>query len=219
LKEYPFHNLPNQDRFTERFEQLRLDLARKKPEHLAHFTGSTWQYVDETKGEFQLDFWGKPVRLTHPDWILYYGTSTEPASQFELAILLYYFATADGAPEEGTWISFTDLPNGKFYTQAYQGYTGSELVRAFGDDLERFKKACQHLNGSPQALGDASYRFEALPRVPLLVVYWLGDEDFPGSAQVLFDASVSHYQTTDACAILGSTLTRRLINAGKADRN
>jgi len=45
----------------------------------------------------------------------------------------------------------------------------------------------------------------------LLAVYWQGDEDFPSTCQVLFDASASHYLPTDAYAILGSTLTRRLI--------
>jgi hypothetical protein len=64
-----------------------------------------------------------------------------------------------------------------------------------------------------QNLGDASYAFWALPRVPVLVVYWLGDEEFPSSAQILFEASACHYLTPAACAILGSTITRRFISA------
>jgi hypothetical protein len=44
-----------------------------------------------------------------------------------------------------------------------------------------------------------------------MVVYWLGDEDFPPSARVLFDASAGQHLPTDAFALLGSTLTHRLI--------
>jgi hypothetical protein len=42
------------------------------------------------------------------------------------------------------------------------------------------------------------------------VVTWEGDEDFPSTYQILFDAAVSHHLPTDACAILGSILTHRL---------
>jgi hypothetical protein len=42
-------------------------------------------------------------------------------------------------------------------------------------------------------------------------VYWQGDEDFPSTCQLLFDASVSRCLPTDACAVLGSALTRMLI--------
>jgi hypothetical protein len=45
----------------------------------------------------------------------------------------------------------------------------------------------------------------------LAVVYHLGDENFPASCQILFDASACHYLPTDVCAILGSMLTRKLL--------
>jgi hypothetical protein len=48
-----------------------------------------------------------------------------------------------------------------------------------------------------------------------MVAYWLGDEDFPSTCQILFDAAAGHYLPSDAYAILGSTLTRRLIKVAK----
>ncbi|MDL1911699.1 DUF3786 domain-containing protein, partial [Chloroflexi bacterium CFX6] len=55
--------------------------------------------------------------------------------------------------------------------------------------------------------------FQPLPRVPLMTTYWLGDEDFPSSCKILFDESATHYLPIDACAILGSMLTRKIIAA------
>ena len=68
------------------------------------------------------------------------------------------------------------------------------------------------LNGRVERLGDKSFSFSVLPYVSLLAVCWQGDEDFLASYRVLFDANVSHHLPTDACAILGSILTRRLIS-------
>ena len=60
-------------------------------------------------------------------------------------------------------------------------------------------------------VGNASYKFIALPKVPLAVVFWCGDEDFPPSCKILFDSSVSKFLPTDACAILGSMLTQKIL--------
>jgi hypothetical protein len=35
--------------------------------------------------------------------------------------------------------------------------------------------------------------------------------DNPTSYRILFDANVSHYLSTDACAVIGGELTRRLL--------
>jgi len=49
--------------------------------------------------------------------------------------------------------------------------------------------------------------------VRVTVACWQGDEDFPSSYRVLFDAALAHQLPTDAGAVLGSTITRRLIAA------
>ena len=64
-----------------------------------------------------------------------------------------------------------------------------------------------------QVPGDAALEFQILPKVSILVVFWLGDEDFPSTFQILFDAATSHFLPTDVCAIVGSMLTRKLIKA------
>ncbi len=153
------------------------------------------------------------MQVAYPAWTAHKAASDQAVSPIDLALLLYYFKTADGVPLSGRWVSFADLPDGRFYNQAFQGYSGAELARAFQADLPAFERAALSLGGEPAGLGDASFSFQALPRAPLCAVYWRGDEEFPNSAQLLFDASASHYLTTNSYAVLGSTLTRRLIAA------
>jgi hypothetical protein len=169
--------------------------------------------MDAGRGEFHLLLWGRPVALTFPELIARSEETGKDVSVMNQALLLYYFNTADGVPLSGQWMSFSELPDGRFYNQAFQGYTGNQLARAFQNDQLSFERAAQEANGSRRAFGAISYAFQALPRIPILVVFWQGDEDFPASFQVLFEASASHYLPTDAYAILGSTITRRLIAA------
>lgn len=199
-------------RFAQRLDELRVRLAAADPARLAQTTGAQIKRLDAA-GTLSLPLWGRVAEIAFPGYEARWAASGAPVSPFEQAMLLYYLTSADGAPLAGSWISFSDLPDGRFYVQAFNGYTGQELAHHFGDDRFAFEAACQALGGAPHPLGDAAYIFQALPNVPLLAVYWQGDEDFPAACQVLFDAAASHYLPTDAYAILGSTLTRRLIKA------
>jgi len=194
------HGLPR------RIAELRQEIRQRDPVLLANCTGAKWE-----NGRFQLPFWGTAVSLSWPECVAYdrSGQELDMMSQAQLA---YYFHTANGVPLAGRWIAFNELPDGQFYTTAFQGYTGQKLVQAFGEDVETFAELAVRLGGQPEVLGDAAYRFAVFPHVALLIVVWLGDEDFPTAYKLLFDAHSQYHLPTDACAILGSILTGKLIH-------
>ena len=191
--------------------QLRVSLRLLNPELVAARSGSYYLSLGPDRGELHFPLWGKPVILSWPNLTGYSNTDDELPPLIG-AILLYYLITSDGSPNTGKWVSFADLPGGRTYNPAFQGYTGNEIVKAFGLALEKFKFACEKVGGQLVEVGDASFVFQALPRVPLMVTYWLGDEDFPSSCKILFDSSATHYLPIDGCAILGSILTRMLVS-------
>jgi hypothetical protein len=201
------------DYLAERVNKLRKQISLKEPEQLAQCTGASCRTTEDGQVEFQLTVWGRQVFLFHPELIAYDQASREPLDIFTQALLAYYFHVSDGTPETRNWIAFTELPDGRFYDHAFQGYTGKQLSQVFGDDMEAFAAAATRSGGQAQFMGDQAYAFQVLPMVSLLVVCWLGDEDFLTSYRILFDVAVSHHLSTDACAVVGSTLTRRLLQA------
>ncbi len=206
------NNRPDPTSLQRRGDELRSQLAHADAHDLAWKTGSVFKADHQEKGIFSLLVWNKETLLTYPGFIAKDRDTGKVVSPLIETLLLYYYSTASGAPIQGEWVSFADLPDGRFYNQAFQGYTGSELGRFFQSDAARLKQAVTSSGGVlvPDAPGDLAYRFMALPRVPLLLVYWQGDEDFPSSYQVLFDAAADRYLPTDACAILGSYLTGQI---------
>lgn len=191
---------------------LRSQLRTADPAVLAANIGAA--YVPDQ--ELRIDVFDEPLVITIPDLTVLNGrTRLEKPSLDTQTMLLLHLVTSNGAPLVGRWISFRELPNGGFYHQAFQSYTGHEIAQRFGDDLEALERAAGRAGGLQQEMGDAAYAFQALPRVPMLVVYWLGDEDFSPTAQVLFDASAGWHLPVDTCAELGSVLTRRLVRHGR----
>lgn len=199
------------DLLAPRVEELRRALRQRDPQQIAIHTGAAYQVISPKSGFFNLTVWGRMLQVSFPDFAIS-DAHPRPLTGIAMqAMLMYYFTTADGAPQGADYISFSDLPDGRFYTQAYQGYTGKLLSQRFGNDLPAFETAAQGSGGQRQALASAAYAFNLLPHVRLLVAYWLGDEDFPSSCQVLFSGGVAHYLPTDACAIAGGMLARRIL--------
>jgi hypothetical protein len=200
---------------AERIAQLRGELKGIDPCAIAARTGAAYSPGEDGNGEFRLCLWNRPIRVSFPELRaseIQTGNALSPGMQL---LLLYYFSLSDGTPQSGGWIAFSELPDGRFYNQAFQGYTGKLLAREFQNDAAAFQVAAKGAGGQPLpaslGLGDAAFKFEVLPLVSLAVAYWCGDEDFPASCQVLFDAAAGHHLSTDGCAILGSMLTQRIL--------
>ena len=155
-------------------------------------------------------YWGTDLRLDWP--ALEVTRSGQPASVFDTAMLLYYLTTASGAPRADRWVGYRDLPGGNFYERAFQGYSGDRMAKAFGNCPDEFEAAARALGGmSLPALADHAFAFQPLPRISLAGLLWLGDDEFPARASVLFDAAACEYMTIDGLALLGGGLAGRLI--------
>jgi hypothetical protein len=203
-----------------RLSTLREALAGQDPAQLAARAGARYDEIStspgstgQARGNLHLPVWGREVEIPFPALQAVWLDTGQPLGLLEQSLLAYYFTLTDGSPPENRWIAFSELPDGRFYARAFQGYTSPPLASAFQDNLASFSQAAEATGGQPEALGDAAFVFPALPRVPVLVVAWAGDEDFPTQYQVLFDASAPHHLPTDGCAILGSALVRRLVKA------
>jgi len=198
-----------QESMTRRLQELRAQLRPEAPTQLAARCGGQW-----VESEVRLRYWGQELAVSWPSLEASQLENGKPCSTFDTAMLLYYLVTADGAALAGKWIGFRELPGGTFYNQAFQGYSGGPLGRALSNRPAEFERAAAGLNGTRVAdLAPHAFRFLPLPRLPLAAALWPGDEDLPGRAAILFDASASHYLTTDGLALLGSGLASRLLRS------
>lgn len=201
-----------QESMLRQVENLRDSIRKESPQRIAGRTGA-----EITPDGIQFLYWDQPVHISWPALHATRPPDGDPVSTFDAAMLMYYLHTADGAPMADSWIGFRELPDGAFYAQAFQGYSGNRVAQHFSDDPNRFHAAAQALDGwHLSALADYAYAFRPLPRIRLAAILWPGDEEFPTKASILFDAASHHYMTTDGLALLGAGLARRLEKAGKS---
>jgi len=203
---------PMREKMIAQVEAQRAALRNRDPHVLAAKCSAEFQ-----NGLFRIPFYGEMYGITFPGLEVRVEKTNKVCGLNRSAMFLYYLETADGSPLVGKWVAFRDLPGGMFYHKAYQGYSGDRLAKAIDNRVGVFERAAKNLGGSKLDLGDASFAFDALPRVRVAAMYYAGDEEFPASANVLFDESASHYLPTDALAGVGSTLVDRLTGEESKD--
>lgn len=192
-----------------RLDELRRALRQIDPRMLAWRAGADWN----PQG-LHLRYWGTPVQITIPEFEAYHLQQGKLFNPFDTGLILYYLATADGAPMADRWISFRELPGGMFYHQAFQAYSGDQLAKTFDPAPDLFPQAAERLGGIQlSGLANYAYAFHPLPRIRLAAVFYPGDEEFSGRGIILFDAASSHYMVLDGLAILGAHLVKRLQKA------
>jgi hypothetical protein len=121
----------------------------------------------------------------------------------EKALILHYLVNADGAEPTGEWITFREVPSGEFYWSAFVKRAKSPLVGFFGGRPQLLLELAVGVGGKPaqDQAGDTAVIVQAFPRVPFMLQLWEGDEEFPPEGNVLMDATISGYLSTEDVAL------------------
>jgi hypothetical protein len=116
------------------------------------------------------------------------------SGDFQLGlVVLHYLLYSKEKPLANNWVSEKDLPSGGlFFTSAHTLATVS-LHETFDSGTELLDTAAQSIGGEKAGLGDLSYRFRVLPRIPVLIIFRASDEEFESSLQILFDATITDH--------------------------
>lgn len=198
-----------QESMLRQMDELRSFVRIVDPAALAARSGA------ELRGSaLHLRYWLQSIQVDWPGLTMTIQPADIPLSVFDTAAILYYLHHADGTPLADRWVNYRELPGGGFYHQAFQGYSGDLLARAFSSQPEHLHQSARQLDGWPlTGLPGIAYAFLPLPCIRLAAILYPGDEEFPTTARILFDAAASHYTTIDGLALLGAGLASRLIRA------
>lgn len=138
------------------------------------------------------------------------GSEKEVPIQEQILILHYMSATAP-PPLTGNWISYREIPGASFYYSAFVKRALDPLIKTFGQNADGLLKAGKRLGGQRIDSGDVGYVFRLLPNVPARLILWTGDDEFPASANIVFDENIGGILSPEDIAWLSGMLAYRLI--------
>ena len=121
--------------------------------------------------------------------------------------LLHY--TKDFPRTGGSWVSNESLDR----AGSRQPMADPLLVpfaRKFTQKTLLLQRACEALGGKKLPMGDVSYEFFAFPQIPIRLVFWDSDEDFPAQLQALVEKTVTDYVHFETTGCIFSDLLEKL---------
>jgi hypothetical protein len=156
-----------------------------------------------------LDFLGQKIHALSDDVTAETG---EPPSVWVKIFVFIYLTRASGRPPKGEWVAFRELPNTTSKSRSFEA-CANKVAEHFGDRADALHTAALSLGGTPVAHGsaDRAYLFRALPRVDLLLLYWVGGEEFSARASLLVDRDVLDYLDQEALVFLAEAFAQRMM--------
>ena len=149
---------------------------------------------DEEKKEFLVRLMGYEYGISFPDFEI--SPKTEDADAFLIMMenipsrtfVMRFLIEGKYVPGTGKYITFREVPTyGELYLQPFTGRCISRLTYGFGYKLPKFKDAMEKLGATPIKMGDVAYEFELINNFHMRFIFWEADEEFPPSAQILYE--------------------------------
>ena len=159
------------------------------------------------RDEITVPLFGIPHQIS-PTGVL--APSGYPADFNRSVIIFKYLLLCPAVcPREVEWVTYRNLKNSGPLTKYFENEVERALSSCFSGRLEDLKAATHRLGGLPPSLGvsyDHAAMWDALPKVPVMLLFNDADETFPASASVLFKDSAESYLDPECLAMVGRLL-------------
>lgn len=135
--------------------------------------------------------------------------------KFEVSVVLfrYLMMCPDRLPAKGDWTAFRDFPDAGPLTVFWSDNVEGPIVSHFTGRIDHLYRRCQAMGLKEPDLSvsyDLALTVDALPRVPMLLLFNDAEEGFSPTASVLFQKDATHYLDGESLAILGGIFAARI---------
>jgi hypothetical protein len=169
--------------------------------------------VTEEGDAFVIPFFGAPYRVSGKD--VFDSNMCRPSHTVNVILFKYLLLCPSIEPQGSEWVTYRCFKDaapfvGGFFTNAER-----PISLAFEGGSADLAKACALLGGRPPGNIDfrvhVAMQFDALPKVPVLLLFNDREEGFPAQSSILFERRAERYLDMECLAVLGWILSDRLV--------
>ena len=139
------------------------------------------------------------------------GLPSQPSDFYLQLAAVNYLIGAKDLPLSGIWTAETQFPTGPMFFRGLHRMPTYVLEQAFACNQALFASTSRSLGGKKVDGGDCAFEFLFLPRLPVKLILWLSDEEFPARMIFLFDRSANQHFQLDGLLAVGKALANQLL--------
>lgn len=169
-----------------------------------------------TSGEVAVEFCGRDYRITREG---VNPADGEPVDVNYRSVLAYYILSKGSGEPENSFMPLsrmTGMIDGR--NTHDKGLLLKPLIRDFGEHYDAFQRAARRLGGMPEdvsADGGHGWRFQVLPKIPLRLVFYEADDEFPADIQLFLDSSARRFLEFECLAFLTGCFVSALCTSAR----
>ena len=165
--------------------------------------------------EIIVPFFKKPYRVSAKG--IFDPSGMQPGHSVSVVLCKYLLLCPDIHPVGDDWVSYRDFKDAAPFTGAFANNVERAVAGAFTGKLTELRGACLKLGGYSPGVSlsyDLAMQFDALPKVPILLLFNDLDSEFPAQSSILFERRADRYLDVESLAIAGWLFSEYLINEG-----
>ena len=162
-----------------------------------------------------IDHLNRAYRISIPGGEVALVNDTEAVPVRDKILILHYFTRAAGTPLSGKIITYKELQEGINYYPTFFKRAIDPIINHFKDEPQKLSDATKIMGGQKVEYGDTAITINAFPRVPLTIVLWHGDKEFPPDGNIMFDSTITDYLPTEDITILCEVIAWKLVRLSK----
>lgn len=157
-----------------------------------------------TGGAIRINVLGTTLELRAPAFQAVAAETGKPPKPADLLLALHYLLGEVTLVPAREWITFREFSGGQFYWEPFLSRSIKPLIARMGNDIDLLRDHLRRFSATvaPMPDGGLLAAVQALGAIELLLVYRSGDEEFPPSADVLYDACARRLLCAEDAAML-----------------
>jgi hypothetical protein len=163
-------------------------------------------------GEYNILFLNEEYTVDVADKKILSSTGQEAEFIEQLCILSYLINAVD-VPEAGKLVKGDSLAGGEFFFKGVHALETARLEECFGECPDLLFDIAESFDAIRCDFGDASIKLYAFSRIPLTIVIWQSDDEFPARASILFDKTANKQLPLDALLAVANYTIKSLVAA------
>ncbi len=127
-------------------------------------------------------------------------------------LLLHYINTQGKANLCGKWVSYGELKSGMVKASSFLRDCEDPLKELFYADIGKTTAALEKLGAMRSSEFPTAHAWELylLPRMPVIILYWPEEDEFPAKVKILFDQTADRFLDAESIMFLLEGLVKNV---------
>lgn len=149
-----------------------------------------------------LDYFKEPCGLRLSDGKIECREALSLNDELNIYTMLWY--AKEGAALTGDWVSFSQLKDASPFDAAFRKGNLAPIAATFTGLGNKLERALLSFGGKKLPNGDVGYEIEPFCCIPMRLLFWEGDDEFPAQANLLFDRSATDFIHVESIVTIAS---------------